>query len=110
MINVCVFIYARKRLTRYEWNFSVIFSGIIPSNSLARLGNPTKAESWEKLCRIIRHLQWRRARDMKLNADAPPLQFRLPESRPGGQSQNYFHQRGSRTGFSPELSRVREGA
>jgi hypothetical protein len=26
---------------------------------------------------------------MKLNADAPPLQFRLPESRLGGQSQNY---------------------
>jgi hypothetical protein len=24
---------------------------------------------------------------MKLNADAPPLQFRLPESRLGGQSQ-----------------------
>jgi hypothetical protein len=25
----------------------------------------------------------------RLKADAPPLQFRLPESRPGGQSQNY---------------------
>jgi hypothetical protein len=27
----------------------------------------------------IRHLQWRRASDTKLKADAPPLQSRLPE-------------------------------
>jgi len=52
-------------------------------------GNVRQKAAWLKLCQIIGHLQWRRASDMKLNADAPPLQFRLPEWRLGGQSQNY---------------------
>ena len=52
-------------------------------NSAPAIAEATRHSSNEK------EISRGRASDTKLKADAPPLQFRHPESRPGGQSQNY---------------------
>jgi hypothetical protein len=51
------------------------------------LAGSNKSGVMGQLCRIIRHLQRRRASETK-NWRAP-LQFRLPDSPPGRQSQKY---------------------
>ena len=44
--------------------------------------NKRAMRAWRGLCRIIRHLQWRRASDTKLKADAPHCNSGYPSRGP----------------------------
>ena len=79
-----------KMITGHQIQVVVGTRRTVPCGLAVPRNRQIKAESWEN-CAESFGICSGDAPVKEIKADAPPLQFRLPESRPGGQSQNYQH-------------------